>query len=155
MPRLMARVIYILLCLCTFPSTIDSSEEVSVTVSDDTVRGDWPTDRIDLKGVEVKLSEGEDVEGSASAKELIVRAFERLPKSEQDRIGFTTLREAQLSLPPSLRGAIGAGCGHARRADGPVLRLVRRAQLRRRRRRRDYDRLHPLRKRPSQLRARL
>ena len=95
----MARVIYILFCLCTFPSTINSSEEVSVTVSDDTVRGDWPTDRIDLKGVEVKLSEGEDVEGSASAKELIVRAFERLPKSEQDRIGFTTLREAQLSLP--------------------------------------------------------
>ena len=101
----MARVIYILLCLCTFPSTINSSEEVSVTVSDDTVRGDWPTDRIDLKGVEVKLSEGEDVEGSASAKELIDRAFERLPKSEQDRIGFTTLREAQLSLPQS--GGIG------------------------------------------------
>jgi len=51
----------------------------------------WPTDQLDLAGVKVVLADGEDVPSTDDPVDLIVRAFQRLPMEDQDRIGFTSI----------------------------------------------------------------
>ena len=94
---LVALSLFLVAALCAaevIEIDVNTRETTMVDTSSDSTGYDAWNESPDLTGVKITGHEGEDASGSMSPRDLMLRAFGRLPAEEQARMGFTSLLEA-------------------------------------------------------------